>query len=82
MHPAFEHGADDLGDGGLQTCGGVDGREVAVARGFEGRVVEAAELAQAKRGLGATASVGEDVVAARSPVSLLVIGVRVNTPPP
>jgi len=55
LHAAFEHGTDDLGDGGLETLRGVDGREVAAASGVEGRIVEAAELAEAEGGLGAAA---------------------------
>lgn len=82
MHPAFEHGADDLGDGSLKTFRRVDRREVALARRIERGVVEAAVLAQAERGLRAAASADEDVVAAGSLVSFLVISVRVSTLPP
>lgn len=82
FHAAFEHRADDLGDGGLEAFGGIDGCDLGVACGVDGDVVEAAEAAAAQRGLRAAAAVGEDVITAGSHVGLLVIVMHLNTLPP
>lgn len=78
---SFGDGADDLGDGGLKVLGRIGKNELAGASRVEREIVEAAELAATKRGLRTGTTVGEDVVAARSSIGVLVVVVQVSTLP-